>query len=169
MSKELLKKRVSDLSKRVANILKETFKDRLVSVCLFGSGAKGELRGGSDLDFLVVIKNGQKSYHKRVKEIIPVLDKIRETEEYRCLEESKMNLEPCFLILTEGEIERHPSILIDISQEGIIHFDRDDFLAEHLRQIRESLRNLGSVKKSTPQGHYWILKPDLKPGEVIEI
>jgi predicted nucleotidyltransferase len=169
MSKELLKKRVSDLSKRVADILKETFKDRLVSVCLFGSGARGELRGGSDLDILVVIKSGQKSYHKRVKEIIPVLDKIRETEEYRRLEESKMNLEPCFLILTEGEIERHPSILIDISQEGIIQYDRGGFLLETLREVRESLVKLGSVKKSTPQGHYWVLKPDLKPGEVIEI
>jgi len=169
MNKEFLKKRVSDLSKTVADILKATFKDRLVSVCLFGSGARGELRKGSDIDFLVVIRNGQRSYHKRAKEIIPLLDKVRETEQYGALEEAKMNLEPWFLILSEEEIRRHPSILIDISQEGIIHFDRDDFLAEHLRQVRESLRNLGSIKKSTPQGHYWVLKPDLKLGEVIEI
>ena len=139
MKKELLKKKVSDLSKSAAKIFKEHFGDGLVSFCLFGSGARGELRKGSDIDFLVVIRNGQRSYHKRAKEIIPLLDKVRETEEYGALEEAKMNLEPWFLILSEGGNQRHPSILIDISQEGIIQFDRDDFLSETLRQVRESL------------------------------
>lgn len=117
----------------------------------------------------MVIKDAPHSYHKRVKGIMPLLDNLRDTKEYTQLEILRLNIEPCFLILTSREVSNHPSIMLDISYEGIILYDEDDFLQRHLEQIRNTLKRLGSFRKMTSHGHYWILKSDIKPGEVIDI
>ena len=164
-----LQRYILTLANKIVEILRESYKERLTSVCLFGSSVRGTLRDGSDIDFLVVIKEVKRSYHKRIKEIIPLLDDIRATQEYHEVEKFKLNLEPCFLVFTADEIKDHPPILLDISQEGIILFDKENFLRKQLTQVRETLARLGSSKKITPHGHYWMLKPDIKPGEIINI
>jgi hypothetical protein len=100
---------------------------------------------------------------------MPLLDIIRETNEYLQMERLNLGLEPCFLVFTVEEIKKHPPILIEISQEGIILFDSEYFLNKQLIEVRETLEKLGAVKKTTPHGHYWILKPGLKFGEVIRV
>ncbi|MBS3968007.1 MAG: nucleotidyltransferase domain-containing protein [Truepera sp.] len=160
---------VSEFSAQVAEILKDGYQDKLVSVCLFGSAARGQLRKGSDIDFLVVLKEAYQTYPKRVKELMPLLASIRESEEYERLEGFALNLEPSFLISTVDEVMRHPPLLIEIAQEGKILFDRDDFLKQELNKVRKAMVRLGSVRKETAHGHYWVLKPDLKSDEVIEL
>lgn len=164
-----LQRYILSLAKKIVEILKASYKERLISVCLFGSCVRGTLRDGSDIDFLVVIKEAKRSYHKRIKEIIPLLNDIRATQEYYEVEKFKLRIEPCFLIFTADEIKDHPPILLDISQEGIILFDKENFLRTQLIQVREALARLGSSKKITAHGHYWMLKPDIKPGEIITI
>lgn len=158
------------LANKIVEILKDSYKERLMSVCLFGSSVRGTLRDGSDIDFLVVIKEVKMSYHKRIKAIIPLLDDIRAIQEYEeVYEKFKLHIEPCFLVFTADEIKDHPPILLEISQEGLILFDKETFLKEELTQVKEALVRLGSRKKITPHGHYWTLKPDIKPGEIINI
>lgn len=157
------------LSAKVAEMLRERYKERLMSVCLFGSAARGTLRKGSDIDFFVVMKEASKSYHKRVKDIMPLLASVRETDEYRYIEEFGLDLEPSFLITTIEEVAQHPPILIEISQDGKILSDDNDFLKKELTRVGNAMKMLGSVKKKTAHGHYWVLKPGIKYGEVIAI
>jgi len=164
-----LNNRILALTEKIKDLLAEYYGDRMVSLCFFGSGARGQLREGSDLDFLVVTNDEARSYHKRAKELIPVLERIRETIQYEEIEEFRMALEPCFLILTVEEIKNHPPILLDLSQEGVILLDQEGFLEGHLKQIREKLMALGAIRRPTAQGHYWVLKPDFRMGEIIEI
>ena len=109
------------------------------------------------------------TFNLQMTELIPVLERIRETIQYQEIEEFRMALEPCFLILTVEEIKNHPPILLDLSQEGVILLDREGFLEAHLKQVRNRLTALGSIRRPTAQGHYWVLKPDFRMGEVIEI
>ncbi|MEW5815966.1 MAG: nucleotidyltransferase domain-containing protein [Spirochaetota bacterium] len=164
-----LNESVLGFSVKVAEMLRERYKGRLLSVCLFGSAARRTLRKGSDIDFFVVIKEACKTYHKRVKDIMPLLILIRETDEYRYLEEFGLDLEPSFLISTVEEVTQHPPILIEISQDGKILFDDRDFLRKELTEVVNTMKRLGSVKKETVHGHYWVLKPGMKSGEVIAI
>lgn len=168
-TRELCEKVILKFAHTATRLLKEHYTDNLASVCLFGSVARGTFRRGSDVDFLIIIKDAQRSYHKRVKDVIPLLDIMRETNEYEQMELLNLNLEPSFLILTTDEIKSHPPVLLDISQEGIILLDTEKFLERHLNMIRETLKKLGSVKKITPHGYYWVLKPDIKSGEVVSI
>jgi hypothetical protein len=48
-------------------------------------------------------------------------------------------------------------------------YDRAEFLANVLGEIREKLKTLGGRKVRAKKGYYWVLKPDAKPTEVIEI
>lgn len=160
---------ILDLAQEVKNRLKERLKSNLVAVCLFGSAARKTLRKGSDLDFLVVIDKADRSYHKRVKEILPVVSLIRKSKKFSRVEALHLDLEPSFLILSKEELKNHPPVLLDIADEGIILEDSDDFLKKELASIKEKLTDFGAVKKITPQGHYWVIKPGMKPGEVFEV
>jgi len=154
---------------KLVTILRKRIKAKLISVCLFGSSVKGKLRKGSDVDFLVVLGSAPSSYHKRVKVVVPLLEEIRESKEYKCLEELKLELEPSFLMFTREEVDLHPPILIDMSYEGVILYDKDDFLANHLSDIKDQLKRFGAIRKTSPTGYYWLLKPDLRAGEVLRI
>jgi len=51
----------------------------------------------------------------------------------------------------------------------VILYDRDNFLKGILEKLSEKLKQLGAKKIKTERGHYWILKPDAKPSEVVEV
>ncbi|MGQ9531235.1 MAG: nucleotidyltransferase domain-containing protein [Desulfotomaculales bacterium] len=160
---------VLEFARRAAEVLGRHYGERLVAVCLFGSAARGALRRGSDIDLLVVLEDAPRSYHKRLKELWPAVEEIRDSREMERLDEVDLHLEPSFLVLTRAEVAGHPPLLIPIVEEGVILADRDGFLAAELAGVRERLACLGAVKKATPLGPYWVLKPDLRPGEVFEI
>ncbi len=56
-----------------------------------------------------------------------------------------------------------------MSYEGAILYDEGGFLGNHLSHVKGKLTKLGATKKITSMGYYWLLKPDLKAGEVLEI
>jgi len=60
------------LEEAVRRIVDEADPERII---LFGSGARGELRPGSDLD-LLVIKGGEYDYHRTITEIYAALAKL---------------------------------------------------------------------------------------------
>ena len=71
--------------------------------------------------------------------------------------------------LTPEEAESHPPILLDVADHGVIAYDREAFLAGVLEDIRERLKQLGARRVRARKGYYWVLKPDAKPTEVVEI
>lgn len=128
LSYGLANKLILKLASKITLILKRGLEDKLVSLCLFGSSVRGKQQKGSDIDLLIVLVDTPLSYHKRVKMILPFLEEIRECKEYKFMEETNLQLEPSFLLLTQQEIKTHPSILIDVSYEGNILYDTNDFL-----------------------------------------
>ncbi len=145
------------------------FGDRLRSVCLFGSVARGEATPESDIDVLVVAEGFPQDLGSRFKETNWIHMKLRETESYRSLRALGRNCLISDLLLTPEEGEKHPPILLDMVDDGIILYDRDNFLKNVLERLSERLKELGAKKIKTEKGHYWILKPDAKPTEVVEI
>ena len=54
------------LLEKLTKLLQEEFQDRLVSVVLYGSVARGDNRKDSDIDLLLVIKDLPKTITERV-------------------------------------------------------------------------------------------------------
>lgn len=165
--RRLTYERCRDLLKRLLVLLEEALGAEVLAVALFGSVARGEGGPTSDLDLLIVHRGRQEAMPER---FVQVLQRLRQSAEYRRLQTEGFLPDPFPVFFTAGQLATRPWLLLDIVDHGIILFDRDGALRTELDQIRERLRILGAHKVVLPDGTwYWDLKPDWKPGEVIEL
>ena len=141
--------------------LLDEFGDRLVSIAIYGSAARGEAGEGSDLDVLVVVEGLPEDLGERLRSSGRVARKVRPPP--------GAPRPVSAVLLTPEEVERRPPILLDVVEDAIILYDRDGFLSRVLQRLRERLRELGARRVRTERGWYWILKPDAEFGEVAKV
>ncbi len=141
--------------------LREEFGEGLISVAIYGSVARGEEDEGSDLDVLVVAEDLPPDPSERLR----ISGRLART--VRPPPGTPRPLST--VLLTPGETERNPPILLDLVEDALILYDRGGFLSRVLERIRERLRELGARRVKTDRGWYWILKPDAEFGEVVRI
>ena len=61
-----------------------------------------------------------------------------------------------------------PWLMLDLCHHGIILFDPRDVLRNKVSEVRAGMAELGSRRVELADGSwYWILKPDLRPGEKV--
>jgi uncharacterized protein len=66
-------------------------------------------------------------------------------------------------------VEAGSPLFLDLVEDARILYDEGDFFAGRLERLRERLAALGSRRVWRGNAWYWILKPDLKPGETISL
>ncbi|HHT9125904.1 MAG TPA: nucleotidyltransferase family protein [Candidatus Brocadiia bacterium] len=138
--------------------------DKILSFALFGSVARGEASVESDIDILIVHTEID---FDPVKELVKILFKLKENEEYERLRKQGLKPDPYPIFMTEKELMENPLILLDILDHGIIIHDTG-VLKDRLNALKMRLTELGSKKVYLKDGSwYWDLKPNWKPGEVI--
>jgi len=77
--------------------------------------------------------------------------------------------------MVQTESRRYDAVLqgtpvfLDMTHTVRILFDREGFFEGYLETLKNKLTNLGARKVRFGGGYYWILKPDLKPGEEISL
>ncbi|MCD6312352.1 MAG: nucleotidyltransferase domain-containing protein [Thaumarchaeota archaeon] len=146
------------IAEKLTENLLEVFGEELVSVTLFGSAARGESREDSDIDLLIVIENLPKDRFERY-------ELYREAEEKLGDEASRISP----ILKTPEEASRMSPLYLDLVEDSIILYDKNDFMKKILERLRKKLKNLGAKRVRRGKSWYWILKPDLKFGEVLEI
>jgi predicted nucleotidyltransferase len=164
---EHLKEPYRSLVARLLHGLLKVFNDRLVSVVVFGSVARGDARRDSDIDLIIVVEELPKSRFKRLE----LFEKAEEDAE-RLLEEFRgkgFNTDFSPILLTVEEARKHRPIYLDVLVDGVIIYDRNRFMESVLREVAEKLRALGAARIRVGKRWYWVLKKDYKPGEVIEV
>ena len=146
--------------RRYVEVLERHFGDRLVSVVLFGSRARGEARPGSDIDILVVVRG------------LPA-DRL---ERHRALYRLPGEVSEAFadavspIVLTPEEAERVKPYYLGMLSGHILLYDAGGFFADLLERLRRRLAELGSRRYVDEDGYeYWDLKPDWKPGDVVTL
>lgn len=156
--------------RRYCELLKELLGDRLLSVMLFGSIARGDWDKDSDIDILVVAEGWEdKPAWVRIKEVRRAKEALEESPEYS--ESLRAGYYPIIqnYCLSTEEAKRFNRIYLDAVLDGIILYDKNNFLTEVLRSLRKRLEEMGSVRVTLPgKGSYWILK-DVEAGEVIAL
>lgn len=156
------------LEKIVARVV-ESLWEKLVSIVLFGSLASSRTRPESDIDLLIVAESLPKSYSDRLKLFREI---VREVEGERIKLWREKGVYPLIdpILLTPDEARSTQPFYLDLIENSLIIYDRDGFMRKKLAELRKRLSELGSRRVTLPDGSwYWILKPDARPGEVIEI
>lgn len=158
------------LLRRLLMLLNDLYGDSLTSVLVFGSVARGTATKESDVDVLVVCKDFPKSMHDRMKELTTVILKLEKTPEYLRM---RYGGHICWVqfhpLRAEEALETRP-IYLDMVTDSVILEDKEGFMEDVLNKLGGKLAQLGARRVFLPDGSwYWILKPGLHRGEVVEV
>jgi hypothetical protein len=141
-------------------LMEREWKEKLVSVVVFGSYARGQARPESDLDLLLVRTDLPKSRLTRRHLLYQLERRIGH----------HFTDTVCSIILTPEEAQTVKPYYLGMLSGHMILFDRDNFFAGVLERLRKRLKELGSERRYDPDGYeYWILKKNAKLGEAITL
>lgn len=142
--------------------------ERLTSLAVFGSWARGTATPVSDLDLLVVAQSLPPSRMKRVREFDPV-EAATQTERALVWGTNRPAIELAPVFKTPAELAAGSPLYLDMTLWCVVLFDRDHTLGEYLTGLRARMEALGSMRKTFKGGVFWDYKPDFRPGEVVEL
>lgn len=162
---------MSRLSRFKKSLLRESrviYESRLVTLAIFGSWARGTATPVSDIDLLVVAEplvSGRGNRTREFEAVEIATEPIRRTvwAERDCV----VDLSP--LIKTPEEVVSGSPLFLDMTLWCEILADRERFFAQYLERLRARMLVLGSRRCEAKGGYYWEYKPDLKPGEIVEL
>jgi predicted nucleotidyltransferase len=127
------------------------------------------VRKRSDIDLIVASDDFPESYSARFDLLRPIFQEVKGKDSY--LELRKMGY--CFSFSAvpyrAEDLDDTPPLLLDVTEDGVILYD-DGLMRQKLAELKDTLRALGSKRVWTRKGKwYWVLKPDLRPGEIIKL
>ena len=145
--------RLREIAGEYAAFLRSAFGDRLVSVVLYGSVARGDARPGSDINVLVVAGAIAPGPFKR-RDLLDAADQALAP----LIAAADMDGIPTRLariVKTPEDAREIEPLYLDLTQDAVLLYDRDGFFARVLDGVRASLDRLGATR--TGQGHqrYW--------------
>jgi predicted nucleotidyltransferase len=163
----MLKEKFEELQIRLLSEIKSYYKKRLVSVVIFGSVARGTFGFDSDLDVLIIARRLPRGRMRRAKEFEIVEKKLDPF--LKSLSDAGINTFLSVVFKTPAEAQKGSPLFLDMVEDARILFDQEGFFANILETLRGKLKKLGAKRVWKANSWYWILNPNLKPGEIIEL
>lgn len=141
--------------------------DRLKSVALFGSVARGTMRPDSDIDVLLVVDdlpNGPRNRLLEFERVEAALDPL--LAEARA---AGVHTDVCPIFKTPDELIRGSLLYLDMTDQALILHDPTGLLRNYLDDLTHRLQAMGARRVYKGGSYYWLLKPDFRPGDRIEL
>jgi len=140
---------------------------RLISLAVFGSVGRGTPRPDSDIDLLLVVDDLPDGRIARVEEFAEIERSIADV--FVTVRQRGITTTLSPVLKTRAEIAHGSPLLLDLGDDARMLVDRDGFLAGALAALRARLDALGARRIWRGNAWYWDLKPDYRPGDVIEL
>ncbi|KYH38148.1 MAG: DNA polymerase [Candidatus Bathyarchaeota archaeon B24] len=167
MTLDELKEPYRSLMERLVKLLQARLGDRLISVVVYGSVARGTARKDSDIDLLVVAEGLPKSRMKRQQIFLEVEEGLNSVVEELWSKGVHVDFSP--IMLTPEEASKIRPVYLDMVEDAVVLYDKDMFFETILERLRKRLKELGAKRIWVGDKWYWMLKPDIRFGEVVEI
>lgn len=152
-------------------VLKARLKENLVAVILYGSVARGDAQPPhSDIDLYIVARQWPRFFDERFKILDGCFRELSSSEEW--LEALSSGLRPRLseYPLTMEEASRHGPLDLEVYADGIVLYDPENFSERKFGDLEAKLRKSGARRIDLGKGkRIWVLKPEIREGEVIEI
>jgi hypothetical protein len=147
---------------------RKRYGNRLVSLAVFGSWARGRATPESDIDVLLVADDLPGSRRKRVAEFSRVeTDTDAARRRIWSGFDAQSSLSP--VIKTPEEVKSGGPIFLDMTDWCDVLFDEDGFLRSYLDELRTRMARLGTRRHRRKGGYYWEYKPGLRPKETVTL
>jgi hypothetical protein len=159
------------LTKRLLPALAEActgyYGDDLVSLVIYGSVARGTATYQSDVDILLIVADLPSGRLNRMRGFTNIENTLSEEIETARKNGWMVDLSP--IIRTPSEVNEDGYIYLDMVEDARILFDRNNFFAAFLKSYKNKLEAYGAKKRPWKGGYYWEIKPDIQPGEVLDL
>ncbi len=142
----------SSVFKKIVSCYEEYLGDRLISIILFGSHARGDAKETSDYD-LFIIADGLplKPFQRKLFIRKPLQGQFEERL--------------CIIAKTREEmLNNFPSLFLDIGLDGIILFDKEEFFKHLQIKIKEIIHQAGLKRKRRNGEFSWEWKNPPRKG-----
>ncbi len=143
------------------------FGDKLISVVVYGSVARGEARRDSDIDLLIVIEELPKSRFERLSIYMKAEEKLNQLLDKLLDEGYAITISP--ILKSRKEAEIISPLYLDMVEDAVIVYDKNQFFENILKKLRRRLEELGAERVWIGKKWYWRLKKNYRFGEVIKI
>ncbi len=167
MNLERIKEPYRFLLERLLELILARLGDDLVSVVVYGSVARGSPKKDSDIDILIVADSLPESRMKRQELFLEIESPIEPI--LNDLWDRGFHTDFSPIILSVNEALRIRPIYLDMVEDAVILYDKDGFFSRVMDRLRGRLRELGARRIWVGDRWYWMLKPDIKFGEVVNI
>jgi predicted nucleotidyltransferase len=164
---ERIKEPYRFLLERLLELILARLGDDLVSVVVYGSVARGSPKKDSDIDILIVADSLPESRMKRQELFLEIESPIEPI--LNDLWDRGFHTDFSPIILSVNEALRIRPIYLDMVEDAVILYDKDGFFSRVMDRLRGRLRELGARRIWVGDRWYWMLKPDIKFGEVVNI
>lgn len=159
---------------RLTELFLGEFDETLVSLILYGSAVKASFHPGrSDIDLLYVVEDGAGDPWPREGK---VFRDFQSTWEYKACDHYFKTRgfhgypEVTAISLERNHAKRFQPIYLDMLSHRAVLYDKDGFFQDLMEKLEKELKTIGTIRIEHPDGTYgWLLKPDITPGELIEI
>lgn len=145
----------------------EVYRERLVTLAVFGSVGRGTPRPDSDVDILIVATALPRGRMGRMAEFAAVEEKLTPLLCSLHQEGIATTLSP--VIKEPAEVKEGSWLFLDMVEDARLLYDRDNFFARYLTGLKSRLAALGARKVYRGGAWYWVLKEDYQPGEVFDL
>ena len=146
---------MNDLMGKIVSAYRGYLGDRLVSLALFGSRARGDAQESSDYDLFIVARDLPAKLWDRQLFLRKPLKPFKES--FSVIAKSPEEFEAAL-----------PSLYLDLAVDGIILFDRDDYIAAKFRRIRELIAQAGLRRERIDGELMWLWDRPVRPGWELE-
>ncbi len=146
------------------------YEERLRTIVLYGSTARGSALPSSDLDFLLIADRLDKSYGRRIEEIVSLeLDPPVEREK-TYLYQHGYSSQLSNIVYTPEESRNLRLIYLDIIHDGRILFDSHNHFGEIIAALKARLDKTRTKRVVLEDGGwYWDLNPDMRFGDRLKL
>ncbi|MFQ6086230.1 MAG: nucleotidyltransferase domain-containing protein [Candidatus Bathyarchaeia archaeon] len=166
---EIRQREYVPILRRMLVELMGAFRDRLASVVLFGSIARGRAHPFSDVDVLVVVDGMPESLSDRAREFSGINRRLH-NERMKLWKRKGIYANIEFIPFSREEAGILRALYLDAALDSIVLFDRDGFMGAVLERLRRRLREMGARRIELPDGSwYWRLRPKVRRGEVVSL
>lgn len=153
---------------RLLGALQESLGEKLISVVLYGSCARGQMGPESDVDILIIAEGLSDSSLDRQALFTQILNEVM-TFFKETTKQAGWFPYMSAILKTPQEADRISRIYFDMIEEAKILYDKNDFFKGVLKKVKTKLEELGARRIQVGKMWYWDLKPDYRPGEIFEI
>jgi len=159
---------------RLTELFHKEFGDGLISFVVYGSAVKGSFQPGrSDIDLFYIVEDGSRNIWQ-IEEA--VFKDFQSTWEYKACDYSlKTQGFYGYPEITTASLQKRCArkfqpVYLDMISHRAVLYDTGKFFQSLMEKLKEALMALGTIRVERPDGTYfWYLKPDITPGESIEI